>query len=57
MMNITNEESIRVTLVIGYDYGDDVRGNDVVTGHEGGATWWLNIQLMQEAPPGRQISN
>ena len=35
MMNITDEESIRVTLVIGYDYGDDVRGNDVVAGHGG----------------------
>ena len=39
VMNITNEEFIGVTLAIGDDYGDDVRGNDVVTGHEGGATW------------------
>ena len=39
VMNITNEELICVTLVIGNDYGDDVRGNDVVAGHGGGATW------------------
>ena len=39
VMNITNEELICVTLVIGDDYGDDVRGNDVAAGHGGGATW------------------
>ena len=37
VMNITNEELICVTLVIGDDY--DVRGNDVAAGHGGGATW------------------
>ena len=34
VMNITNEELICVTLVIGDDYG-----SDVVAGHGGGATW------------------
>ena len=48
VMNTPNEELI---CVIGDDYGDDVRGNDVVAGHRGGATWLLNIHLMQVAPP------
>ena len=39
LMNITNEEFIGVTLAIGDNYGDDIRGNDVVAGHGGGATW------------------
>ena len=40
--NITNEEFIGVTLAIGDNYGNYIRGNDVVAGHAGhggGATW------------------
>ena len=39
VMNITNEEFIGVTLAIGDNYGDDIRGNEVVAGHGCGATW------------------
>ena len=42
-------------LVILMENGDDVRGNDLGSGHggwQGGAPWWLNFQLMQVAPPG-----
>ena len=35
VMNITKEEFIGVTLVIGDTYGDDVRGNDLGAGHGG----------------------
>ena len=41
-MKIPNEYFTGVTLAIGDNYGNYIRGNDVVAGHAGhggGATW------------------
>ena len=57
MVLIPNEDFSDGTVAICDTYRDDVRGNDVGSGHGGGATRWLNIQLMQVAPPDGYIYN
>ena len=59
-VKISNEEFIDVTLVIGGQISNQCKWRHLVTKfstNTSGATWWPNLEPIQVAPPGDQISN